>query len=265
MEIQHDLIVQEVLEIRGHHPRIGGRKLLCKLENFFKDHHIKMGRDALFNLLSEYNLLIRRRKRNICTTQSKHWMKKHPNLIKDFTPQEPNNLYVSDITYWKTDFGVTYISLITDAYSRKIVGYNLADNMEAIESVKALEMALKSNKKSQRLIHHSDRGSQYCSAKYVDLLKKYEVEISMTESGDPLDNAIAERINGILKGEYLECYSVASFDEAKALLDSVVKLYNEDRPHMSIGNHTPEEVHNQVVKDPERLWKSYYKTPAIVA
>lgn len=264
VEIEQELVLKEVIKIRKHHPRMGTRKLYIMLEDFMLEHQIKIGRDALFDLLSEHQLLIRRRKRKITTTQSHHWLKKYPNLIKNFTPNAPNQLYVSDITYWKTEFGYTYISLITDAYSHKIVGHNLAQTMEAIESVKALETAVSQLENGENLIHHSDRGTQYCSGKYVKLLQDYKIRISMTETGDPLDNAIAERVNGILKEEYLDCYQVTNFDEAKELLDVVVKLYNQERPHMSIGNLVPEKVHNHQLNKGERKWKNYYQKKELV-
>jgi len=259
VKIEEELVLKEVISIRKNHPRIGTRKLYVKLERFMLEHHIKMGRDALFDLLSLHHLLVRKRRRKIITTKSNHWMKKYPNLIKGFTPDAPNKLWVSDITYWKTEDVLLYVSLITDVFSHKIVGYNLAETMEAVESVKALHMALLKNENIENLIHHSDRGSQYCSFKYVNLLQDYGVKISMTETGDPLDNAVAERINGILKDEYLECYKVYTFKEANKLLDAVIPLYNEERPHMSIGNLVPDKVHNKEAKPGERLWKNYYQ------
>ncbi|HBR12334.1 MAG TPA: IS3 family transposase [Chryseobacterium sp.] len=257
--IEQELVLKEVLSIRKNHPRIGTRKLYVMLEQFMLEHQIKMGRDALFDLLSLHRLLIRKRRRKITTTQSNHWLKKYPNLIREIVPTAPNQLWVSDITYWKTEYGLLYISLITDVYSHKVVGYNLAQTMEAVESLQALQMAIFENKDIQNLIHHSDRGSQYCSFKYVNLLQDYNIRISMTENGDPLENAVAERINGILKEEYLECYQVHSFKQAKALLEAVIKLYNEERPHMSIGNLAPQKVHHGEVKSAERLWKNYYQ------
>ena len=264
VKIEEELVLKEVVSIRKNHPRIGTRKLYVKLENFMLEHQIKMGRDALFDLLSLHRLLIRKRRRKIITTQSNHWMKKYPNLIKGFIPTAPNQLWVSDITYWKIETMSLYISLITDVFSHKIVGYNLAETMEAIESVKALQMALLKNENIEDLIHHSDRGSQYCSFKYVNLLQDYSVKISMTETGDPLDNAVAERINGILKDEYLDCYTVYTFEKAKELLDAVIPLYNEERPHMSIGNLVPEKVHNGEVNPGQRLWKNYYQKKKLV-
>lgn len=264
VEIEQELILKEVISIRKNHPRIGTRKLYVMLEQFMLEHQIKMGRDALFDLLSLHQLLIRRRRRKITTTRSNHWLKKYPNLIRGFVPTTPNQLWVSDITYWKTDAGLFYISLITDVYSHKIVGYNLAETMEAVESLQALQMAVSENKTVQNLIHHSDRGSQYCSFRYVNLLQDYNIQISMTENGDPLENAVAERINGILKEEYLDCYHVENVLEAKVLLEQVVKLYNQQRPHMSIGNLVPEKVHDCSLEKGEIKWKNYYRKKELV-
>ncbi|MEO1254985.1 MAG: IS3 family transposase [Bacteroidota bacterium] len=216
-----------------------------------------MGRDALFDLLTANNLLIKRRKRKVHTTQSFHWLRKYPNRIRDMRLSQPNQLWVSDITYWKITSGHLYISLVTDAYSHKIVGYHVADNLESIEKIKALSMAIeKSINPLENLIHHSDRGIQYCSSGYVTLLKKHGVIISMTENGDPLENAIAERVNGIIKGEYLENYEVNTLKVAKQLLERVVDVYNNERPHMTLGNKTPDQVHNGLARG-EKLWKSY--------
>jgi len=215
---------------------MGGRKLYLKLQPFMKLHGIKLGRDGLFNLLAAHYLLIRRRKRHIQTTQSLHRFKKYPNQIINFTPTGPNQLWVSDITYWDIAGKYWYISLITDAYSHKIVGYQLAQSLEAIESIQALQMALSTLKSTEshfNLIHHSDRGTQYCSNAYVKLLEAYQIQISMTNNGDPLENAVAERVNGIIKEEYLAHYQVSSIQEAKEILQKVVKLYNDDRPHMN--------------------------------
>lgn len=259
--IEEDLIVQEVLQIRKNHRWMGGRKLYEKLYPFMLEHQIKMGRDAFFDLLSYHGLLIRRRKRRIVTTNSSHWLRKYPNLIRDFVPTAPNQLWVSDITYWKINNKDVYINLITDAYSRYIVGYHGAQTLEAIESIKALKMALKTTKNNQpeSLIHHSDRGVQYCSSDYVKLLQDNGIEISMTENGDPLENAIAERINGIIKNEYLIDYSVDNIGNAQQLLKKAVELYNYDRPHMSIGNLTPAHVYySKTTLKTERLWKNYY-------
>jgi len=268
ISIEEDLILNEVQKIRKHHRRMGTRKLYEKLQLFMLEHQIKMGRDALFDLLSANHLLVRKRKRRIQTTQSFHWLRKYPNLIREFVPTAPNQLWVSDITYWKIKDSYVYISFITDAYSHKIVGYHVAETLESIETIQALKMALSSLIKETeshfQLIHHSDRGIQYCSHEYVKLLQDNSIRISMTENGDPLENAVAERVNGIIKEEYLQDHTVKNISEAKKLLDFVVKLYNEQRPHNSIGNLLPNQVHEENIKT-EKLWKNYYKkNPTIV-
>ena len=259
--IEEELVIKRVLAIRKDHGRLGGRKVFHKLTTFMESHQIKMGRDAFFRLLSSHNLLVKKRKRRIFTTNSYHWLRKYPNLIKDLHLSAPNQLWVSDITHWRCESYFLYISLITDAYSHMIVGYHIGRTLESIESVQALNMAIVTlSNKPNKLIHHSDRGAQYCSSIYVEVLKYNDIGISMTENGDPLENAIAERINGILKDEYLWDQKATSLEEAKLILDRSIELYNFDRPHMSIGNLTPNEVHygkNDI--DPKRIWKSYYK------
>jgi putative transposase len=256
---EQNLVLKEVKQIRNNHRFIGTRKLYEIIQPFLLEHQIKMGRDALFDLLAANEMLVRRKKRRIYTTNSFHWLKKYPNLIKDFIPNGINQLWVSDITYWKINNNYTYISFITDTYSHKIVGYHVGETLEAIESVQALKMALKDLKESTyELYHHSDRGIQYCSEEYVKLLKAHGIKISMTETGDPLDNAIAERINGIIKNEYLCSYEVYNINEARKVLDFAVELYNKERPHMSNGNLTPNHIHENGIKT-ERLWKNYYQ------
>lgn len=265
---EDELILSEVIKIRKYHRHIGGRKLYELLQPFLLEHQIKMGRDRLFDVLSSNYLLVKRRKKQTITTNSFHRFKKYPNLIRNFIPTEPNQLWVSDITYWKIATGFVYISFITDAYSRKIVGSHVAQTMEAIETMEALKIAISGLRKGPdcnfQLTHHSDRGMQYCSDKYVKLLESNNIGISMTENGDPLENAIAERVNGIIKEEYLNDYQINNIEEAKELLDAIVKLYNNERPHMSIGNLTPNQVHENNIKT-EKLWKNYYqKSPIIV-
>ena len=265
--IEEDILLTEVLRIRESHKRMGTRKLYEKLQPFMLEHQIKMGRDGLFDLLSSNYMLVRKRKRRIQTTQSHHWLRKYTNLIHGFTPTAPNQLWVSDITYWKINGNHVYISFITDAFSRKIVGHHVAQTLETIETMQALRMALSGllerPESHSKLIHHSDRGVQYCSHDYVKLLQDYNIQISMTENGDPLENAIAERLNGILKDEYLNDSPVVTLNEARMTLNHAVLLYNEDRPHMSIGNHYPSQVHKQSLKS-ERLWKNYYKKNSII-
>ena len=261
--IEEDILLREIKLIRKLHPRMGGRKLYVKLEAFMLEHSIKLGRDGLFDLLTRNNLLIRKRRRKIQTTNSRHRFKKYPNLIRDFVPTAPNQLWVSDITYLKISTGKhLYLSFITDAYSHKVVGYQIAETLEAIESIQALKMAISSLSTDShfQLIHHSDRGLQYCSNTYVKLLKENGILISMTENGDPLENSIAERINGILKGEYLETYKITNLTQAKRLLKHTVCLYNNERPHLSIENLTPNQIHNEKTGiKVKRLWKNYYR------
>jgi transposase InsO family protein len=256
--IEGGLVVDEVARIRQSHRRMGGRKLYELLEPFMLEHGIKMGRDALFDLLSANGLLVRKMRRRVCTTNSFHWLRKYPNIIRGFIPSAPDQLWVADITYWKIGTGYVYISFITDAYSRKVVGYHVARTLEALETKAALEMALSGlDGPPEGLVHHSDRGIQYCSSGYVKLLQEHGIGISMTENGDPLENAIAERLNGIIKHEYLTGTEVKDIQGAKRLLGKAVRLYNEERPHASIGYLTPENVHANKLKT-ERLWKSYY-------
>ena len=248
---------------RKQHRGMGTRKMDGMLQLLMIEDGIKMGRDALFDLLAANRLLVKKRKRRIQTTCSNHWLRKYPNLIRDFIPKAINQLWVSDITYWKIRTGEhLYISLITDAYSRKIVGYHVAETMEAIQSIEALQMALAALDGAAvplQLTHHSDRGIQYCSGKYVKLLQDNNINISMTENGDPLENAIAERVNGLIKEEYLNHYQTDNLPEAKKQLQKAILLYNNDRPHMSIGNLTPNKLHNNQKIKPQRLWKNYFK------
>lgn len=243
--LKEDLIIQQVLHHRILQPRLGVRKLVEIMDPFMKDHAIDMGRDVLFDLLRDNDLLIRRRKRNRpITTDSNHWMKRYPDLIRDIVLNRADELWVSDITYIhlpKKEFG--YLSLVTDAYSRKIVGFCMNHNLTAEGPVKALEMALEGRNSTGQLIHHSDRGSQYCSDIYVKLLKDNAVSISMTQSGNPKDNAIAERVNGILKQELLkEVYP--NITQAQQEMVAAINIYNTIRPHSSIDMMTPEEAHS---------------------
>jgi transposase InsO family protein len=248
-QASHQAVLKLVTSIRAHHPQMGGRKLFKMIQPLMQEHEIKLGRDCMFDLLRINRLLVKRRKVKQYTTNSYHSFRKYPNLIKGYTPTAINQLWVSDITYWKTNRGYVYISLITDAYSRKIVGYHVGKTLEAVETIKALKMAITSlQEKPFNLIHHSDRGFQYCSNDYVKLLRDNSIKISMTENGDPYENALAERMNGIIKGEYLYNYSIQHLMQAQTVLDSVVKLYNEERLHMSCGYKTPESVHSTMLK-----------------
>ena len=256
---ESDLIIEEVLRHRKLQKRLGTRKLLSEMQPFLTAHRFQIGRDALFSLLSDRGLLITKRKRRGCiTTFSRHRFKKYPNLIRDFIPIAPNQLWVSDITYIHLKSGFSYLSLITDAYSRKIVGFYLCRDLSAQGSLKALKMALANNSNRTGLIHHSDRGVQYCCNEYVNALStKNKIKISMTENGDPLENAIAERVNGILKQELLE-EEFPDFETAQKAVAIACSTYNHLRPHGSIDNMKPTEAH--VKTGPiNRKWKNYYQ------
>ena len=252
--IKTELVVQEVARIRTVQKRVGSRKLHHLLAEFREGHGVKMGRDRLNELLKENSMQIRKRRRRAPrTTFSSPW-KRYPNLIRDIEPTRPNHIWVSDITYVRVGEGFAYLSLITDAYSRKIVGYHLGPDLSAKGCVKALRMALRNDPDREGLIHHSDRGLQYYSSAYVKLLGK--VRISMTENSDPLENAIAERVNGILKQELL-AKRFENFREARASIDEAVDIYNNLRPHLSIEMLTPAEAHTRT-GSLKRHWKNYF-------
>lgn len=252
----------EIRRIREEHPKLGCRKLQVKLSAFLQQQEIKIGRDALFSLLLRNGLLIRKSKKYHQTTMSRHWLFKYPNLIKNFIPTAPNQLWVSDITYLKVGDKHFYISLITDSYSHKIVGYHVALSLKSCETIKALKMALRelgsSFQSHFQLIHHSDRGVQYCEKEYVKLLNDKNILISMTENGDPRENAVAERVNGIVKNEYLFDCKEITFNKLQKRLKKSVLLYNKERPHMSIGNLVPDAVHYGQVFH-KKLWKNRYE------
>lgn len=257
--LEEDVVLSLVRKARKDFPRMGSRKLMIYLKPSFERLGIRIGRDAFIELLSRNFMLVRRSRNKKKTTYSGHWMHKYPNLITDFIPSLPNQLWVSDITYVEADEGsVAYLSLITDACSHKIVGWNIARNLRSCNTLSALKMALRSlNGKQSELIHHSDRGSQYCCRKYVEMLTKHKIRISMTESGDPLENAIAERMNGILKTEWLYDFKPKSWKEMVSHTGRIIDLYNHHRPHQSIGYMVPEAVH-QTGLQTERKWKNYF-------
>lgn len=216
------------------------------------------GRDAFIEILRKNGLMVHlRRRRHYKTTDSNHNYRKYPNLIKDVVPSRPNEIWVADITYVETAEGVCYLSLITDAYSHKIVGWAVGPTLETVYPLEALKMALATvdGETANNLIHHSDRGCQYCSGPYVNVLKTHGISISMTQSGDPLENAIAERANGILKTEWLYKMRIATRDECEAILKRIIGFYNTERPHMSIGMQTPEIAHTQSGVQ-RRCWKN---------
>ena len=244
-----------VLSIRKDHPRMGSRKIYYLIKPDLERLDIKMGRDALFDLIAANKLLVTKRKRKHITTNSNHVFKKYPNLIRDMEPASPNQIWVSDITYIKSGQEFLYLFLITDAYSKKILGHRLADTLDSIHAVNSLQDAIKnSSQPISGLIHHSDRGIQYCSKEYINVLKNNNLRISMTENSDPLENPVAERINGVLKYEYLYQYKYLTATELGKSIDA----YNKTRPHLSCDMLTPDLAYLSSGKL-KRRWKNYYK------
>jgi len=241
--LKEQVILDEVRVIRRRQPMIGTRKLHRLLKVKLRSKGIKIGRDGLGNLLRDHNLLINKKRKYVRTTQSYHRFRTYKNLIKDLEMTRSNQVFVSDITYLDTLAGFCYLALITDAYSRKIVGYSVSQSLSIEFCLDALRQALKDVKAPDKLIHHSDRGIQYCSHIYVELLKKNKVNISMTEENHVYENALAERVNGILKQEFMLGETLTSFAIAKELVKESVKIYNEERPHMSINYLTPQVKH----------------------
>lgn len=262
--LKEDLLLQQVVICRNRQPRLGCRKLLVKLEGFMQAHAISIGRDAFFELLRANGLLLRRRRRNKpLTTLSHHRYKKYTDLVKGYIPDRPCALWVSDITYVPSGRGFAYLSLVTDAYSRKIVGYHLGEGLQSEGPLTALKMAINNEKWAhQSLIHHSDRGVQYCSLGYTALLQASNIRISMTQSGDPRDNAIAERVNGILKQELLKGY-YTDIATARRSVAEAVETYNHHRPHSSVNMLTPDQAHR--CSGPLiRKWKNYYTAKEVM-
>ena len=237
-------VVSLVLEIRQTMPRIGAKKLYFLLNNELKE--LKIGRDKFIAILRANHLLIVPKRSYHITTNSHHRFRKHQNKILELQIQRPEQVWVSDITYIGKRENPCYLSLVTDAYSKKIVGFNVADNMNTESSMVALKNAVKNRKyRSLSLIHHSDRGLQYCANGYQKILNRSNIKCSMTQNSDPYENAVAERINGILKQEF----AVDKFNETlpvmKLLVKNAIEIYNEKRPHFSNYMLTPNQMHEQ--------------------
>ena len=257
-QVNEGLILAQVDAIRQQQPKCGGRKLFIMLAPFFQQHNISMGRDNFFDLLRHNKRLVRKTKRSVYTTNSKHHFHRYSNLAKGFSPMKAHELWVSDITYIPLKERFAYLYLITDAYSRKIVGFHVSDDMKVTSAVVALKKALAQKPPETIVIHHSDRGIQYCSTEYTNLLQQHHVMISMTQSGDPLENALAERVNGILKTELISS-SYDDIEKAATGIARAVTIYNYKRRHSSLNYQIPDDVHNQ--KGPQiRRWKNYYYT-----
>ena len=237
-------VVSMVLAIRKEQPRLGVRKLYFLLKKDLKD--LKIGRDKLINILRANHLLIIPKRAYHITTNSHHRFRKHENKILDLEIQRPEQVWVSDITYIGKRDNPFYLSLITDAYSKKIVGFNVADNMNTESTLVALKNAVKQRTyKESLLIHHSDRGLQDCAKEYQNLLLKKKIKCSMTQNSDPYENAVAERINGILKQEYFIDKLNQTLTVTKALVKNAIQIYNEKRPHYSNYMLTPNQMHQQ--------------------
>jgi transposase InsO family protein len=245
-EMEKTTVIAMVKKERKEQPRVGGRKLHEALQPSFEAAELKIGRDYLFDILREHNMLIRRKKATCRTTYSHHRFYKYGNLVKDMTVTRPNQVWVSDITYIRTVTGFCYLALITDMYSRKIIGYDISDSLELAGCLRALKKALRHARPANGLVHHSDRGFQYCSNQYVDELKKHGIRISMTEEHHCYENAIAERVNGILKDEFYLDQCFYNTDHACIAAKNAIEIYNSKRLHLSLGYKTPNMVFENV-------------------
>lgn len=235
-------VLSMVNERRKDQPREGCKKMHKAFIEELQMRGIKLGRDGLFDLLRENNMLVKRKRSYVKTTNSYHKFHKYNNLIKNLNITRPNQVWVSDITYIRLTRGHCYLALITDAYSRKIVGYDISDSLELAGCLRALKMALWQARPEPGLIHHSDRGLQYCSNQYVEQLLKHNIQISMTEENHCYENAMAERVNGILKDEFYLDQSFANVNLAKKICDNAIRIYNTKRLHLSLGYKIPDEV-----------------------
>lgn len=256
-EVFKSLIISCVLEVRAVAPRMGCEKLHVMCQCQFGDKY-RMGRDSFYALLRANGLMLKIKRRKTRTTDSDHPYIRYKNLAKDVVPDAANQLWVADITYIWTLLGFCYLSLITDAYSHKIVGWILADSLKYIHTEEALRQAIASEEADlSGLIHHSDRGVQYAYPAYTGLLREHHMLISMAENGDPLENALAERVNGILKQEWLGRETFRDMEHIDAVLRPAIAYYNTRRPHASIDMLTPEKAHERrgTLK---RRWKNYY-------
>lgn len=248
---------QKVLDIRKDQARIGGRKLIYLLQDDFKKKGIKIGRDKFFKFLKNEFLLVKPKKNRTITTRSYKRFRQHPNRIKDMIIKRPEQVWVSDITYINCKKGPLYLHLVTDAYSKKIMGYKLSDNLKTESTLQALNMALKNRKyPNRKLIHHSDRGFQYTAPAYTKRLADNKIKISMTTKYDPYENAIAERVNGILKQEFEISNHRLTISDAFKNVNHAIITYNHKRPHWSCHLLTPEQAH-KFGKFKLKKWSKY--------
>ena len=239
-------VISLVSKVREEQPRVGTKKLHQALMDSFIAENIKVGRDKLFDILRDNDMLVKKKRTGCRTTNSYHHFYKYNNLIKDLKITRKNQVWVSDITYIRTVNGFCYLALITDVFSRKIVGYDISDSLELKGCLRALKLALRTARPKAGLIHHSDRGVQYCSNQYVNELKKRQILISMTEENHCYENAIAERVNGILKDEFYLDQCFFNTNCAKKATKSAIDIYNNKRLHLSLGYKTPNRVFKNV-------------------
>ncbi len=261
--VAESIILDKVAEIRKDMPKVGGRKLWQEINDSMPV-GLKVGRDALFDLLEVNGLKVKMRIRKTRTTYSNHWMFKWPNLIRDIVPTAANQVWVNDITYIGTEAkGFVYLHLVTDLYSKRIMGWCVSSTLQADFTLEALRMAIRNAGCSLTgLIHHSDRGCQYCCDRYIKELQKNDILISMTENGDPLENAVAERVNGILKMEWLNAETFKNQMDVRSRVAEVVNLYNTRRKHLSLGYKTPDQAYG-MTGEQRRCWKNYYKQSSL--
>jgi transposase InsO family protein len=245
-KVDEQLVKRMVEAERAIQPRLGGLKLHSMLREELAAENVRLGRDRFFEVLKNQALLLEPLPKAPRTTNSAHSLPVFNNLIKGMEVTGPNEVWVSDITYIRTREDFAYLSLITDKHSKKVVGYHLGRTLEAEDSLKALKMALDSLPEGARPIHHSDRGCQYCCHEYVRQLKEHGLRVSMTEENHCAENAMAERMNGILKQEYFLNYEFRTVAQAQRAVDEAVHLYNTRRPHRSLNLRTPEHVHRKV-------------------
>ena len=240
---QAAIVLAEVKRLRRQVAGLGTTKLYELMQDFLVAHQIKLGRDKLHNLLKANDLLLTKKRSRIKTTDSDHDLEKYPNQVKELKPDGVGQLWVSDLSYIRVGIGFAYLSVLMDAYSRKIIGWSFHKTLEAKGPVAALEMALKTRTRpDQALIHHSDRGVQYCSGAYVDRLRQAKITISMTESGDPNENALAERVFRTLKEDF-HLRGFPTFVMAETAVEQAICAYNSVRPHASLGYKTPNQAH----------------------
>jgi putative transposase len=242
--VDESLALELIRRERSRHPRLGGRKLLHVVGGELRTAEVKIGRDRFFELLSRHDLLIKRRRRGARTTYSRHGFRVYPNLAQKLVLSGPHQLLVSDITYIRTLDGFMFLSLVMDAFSRKIVGYDSSDSLEMEGALRALGMAQRQLPALSQTMHHSDRGSQYCCGAYIEKLQGRGMPISMTEENHCYENSRAERLNGVLKQEYGLGETFSCKREVRGAVKEAVGLYNDWRPHGALGNRVPRQVHD---------------------